>query len=232
MMIEYYGPYFGQTLSFKECEVLAIGNIDRKLLAAEARLYEYKWFDYRTLHPTMATYLCVHYYNRSYGDFMGQCFDHGKRFMVGFKGKDFMNSREKQSFWKLRQRIDELGIRYDFFMRKAMDWCVAHGWRQPPRPAHIASNDELLVEVANAWAMECRARIQFAVSPRYSVEQFVGGVDQLAYEDYLIANITKRAHPKFALHAALYIYGALRIEAALAHIPTAAIEGAIDFCSI
>jgi hypothetical protein len=227
-MIECYGPYFGQTLSFAECEVLAIANIDRRLLAGESKLYGDKWFDYRPLHPTMATYLCVHHYNRAYGDFMGQCFDHGKRFMVGFKGKDFMNSREKQSFWKLRQKIDALGVRYDFFMREAMKWCIEHGWRQPPRPAHIAANDELIVDVSNRWAMECRAKIQFAVAPRYAVEQFVGGADQLAYEDYLITNIMQRPHPRFALHAALYVYGALRIEAALARLPDAAIEGAMQ----
>jgi len=227
-MIECYGAFFGQTLTFAECEVLAIANIDRRILAVETKLYASKWFDYRALHPAMATYLCVHYYNRSYGDFVGQCFDRGKRFMVGFKGKDFMNSREKQSFWKLRQRIDELGIRYDFFMRKAMDWCIAHGWRQPPRPAHIASNAELIVDVANAWAMECRAKIQFAVDPRYTAERFVGAADQLAYEDYLLAAIMQRAHPKFALQSALYVYGALRIEAALARCPLSAIESAIE----
>lgn len=228
-MIECYGPYFGQALSFEECEVLAIANIDRKLLAGETRLYEHKWFDYRPLHPTMATYLCVHYYNRAYGDFMGQCFERGKKFMVGFKGKDFMATREKQSFWKLRQKIDELGIRYDFFMREAMNWCIANGWRQPPRPAHIASNDELIVEVANRWALECRAKIQFAVAPRFTVEQFVGGADQLAYENYLITSIMQRPHPKYALHAALYVYDALRIETALARLPASAIEEAVAY---
>lgn len=227
-MIEHTGPYFGQTLTFNECEVLAIAHIDRRLLAQETRLYSFKWFDYRTMHPMMATYLCVHHYNRAYGNFMGTCFEKGKRFMVGFKGKDFMTVREKQSFWKLRQRIDELGIRYDFFMREAMNWCIENGWRQPPRPAHIASNNELIVEVTNRWAMECRAKIQFSLNPRYTVDEFVGGADQLAYEEYLLGAIMQRAHPKFSLHAALYIYHSLRIESALAKLPLSAIASAID----
>lgn len=226
-MIECYGTFFGQTLTHEECEVLAIARIDRKLLAAEPALYESKWFDYRPLHPVMATYLCVHYYNRAFGDFVGKYFDHGRRFMVGFKGKDFMNTREFKSFWRLRQKADELGIRYDFFMREAMNFCAAHGWRQPPRPQMISTNNDMLVEITNKWAMECRAKIQFAVSPRFQVEHFVGGRDQLAYEDYLIGEIMKRPHPKYALHAALYIYGHLRIEAALAKLPDSAIEGAL-----
>jgi len=228
-MIECYGPYFGQSLTHEECEVLAIANIDRKLLANETGLYGHKWFDYRPLHPVMATYLCVHHYNRAYGTFMGQCFERGKRFMVGFKGKDFMNAREKKSFWKLRQRVDELGIRYDFFMREAMNWCVENGWKQPPRPAQIASNDELIVEVCNRWVRECRAKIQFAVSPRYTVEQFAGGADQIAYQNYLLTSIMQKAHPKFSLHAALYVYDALRIEAAISALPISAINDAIKY---
>ena len=115
-----FGPYYASEIDFNTAEILAIQHIDRKLLAKETTLYQYKWFDYRPLHPTQATYLMAHYYNLSYGDFMSVCFDHRKKFMVGFKGKDFMNAREKKSFWKLRQKIDELGIRYDFFMREAM----------------------------------------------------------------------------------------------------------------
>ncbi len=224
------GAYFGSTLGFNDAEILAIANIDRKLLAGESRLYQYKWFDYRMLHPTQATYLCAHFYNRAYGDFMSTCFDKGKKFMVGFKGKDFMGSREKQSFWKLRQRIDELGIRYDFFMREAMNWCINNGWRQPPRPAHIASNNDLIVDVTNLWEVECRAKIQWATAPRYCVEAFVGAPDQLAYEEYLVSRIMQRPHPKYALHAALYVYDALRIETAITRLPAQSVTDAVSFC--
>lgn len=229
-MTNTYGEFFGQTLSFAECEILAVATIDRKILSAEAALYGDKWFDYRPLHPTMATYLCAHHYNRAYGDFMGECMAHGKRFMVGFKGKDVMKVREKKSFWKLRQKVDSLGIRYDFFMREAMQVCIARGWRRPPRPAHILNDNELLLEVANKWSMECRAKIQFALSPRFLVENFVGAPDQLAYEEYLVSEIMRRPHPKYALHGAMYLYGTLRIETALARLPASAIEGAFLHC--
>lgn len=224
-----YGPFFGSSLDFNQCEILAIQHIDHKLLKLESNLYARKWFDYRPLHPTMATYLLTHHYNRAYGNFMATCFERGKGAMVGFKGKDFMNTREKKSFWKLRQKIDELGIRYEFFVREAMNWCVAHGWRQPPRPAHISSNDDLIVDVCNAWERECRAKLQFAKADRYLTAEFVGAPDQIAYEDWLLERIMQRPHPKYGLHAALYIYDALRIEAALWKLPEAAVNDAVLF---
>lgn len=225
-----HGIFYGCTLDQAQCEILAIQNIDRKILAIEPKLYAYKWFDYKELHPTMATYLFAHHYNRAYGDFMGACLDRGKRFMVSFKGKDVMLAREKKSFWKLRQKIDELGIRYDFFCREAMNWCIANGWRQPPRPAHVATNDELIIHVTNLWEMECRGKIQWAISPRYTAAAFVGAPDQLAYEKHLMERIMQRAHPKFSIHAALYLHDALRIEAAIQALPyTAIVEATAIF---
>lgn len=225
-----HGSFFGAALDLQSCDVLAIAKIDRKLLAADTRLYKYKWFDYRPMHPTLATYLLAHHFNRAYGDMMGQCYDVSKRFMVSFKGKDVMACREVKSFWKLRQRIDELGIRYDFFCREAMNWCCDNGWKQPPRPAHVASNDEMIVHITNLWELECRAKIQWARSPRYTAAAFVGAPDQLAYEDHLTARIMQRPVPKFSIHAALYLHDAMRIEAALAKLPASAISAAIEIC--
>lgn len=225
-----HGAFFGSALDANACEILAIANIDRKLLADEARLYQYKWFDYRPLHPTLATYLMAHHYNRAYGAFMGECFDHSKRFMAAFKGRDVMAAREKKSFWKLRQRIDELGIRYDFFVREAMKWCGDMGWKQPPRPAHLATNDDLMVHVANQWEIEQRAKIQWAHDPRYTAAEFIGAPDQLAYEEHICTRIMQRPLPKYSIHAALYIYDALRIETALARLPAQAVSDAIEHC--
>jgi len=225
-----YGTFFGSSLTRQECEAFAIARIDAKLLKKEVGLYATKWFDYRPLHPTMATYLLAHHYNRAYGDFMKEALDYKKRFMAAFKGKDVMMAREVKSFWKLRQRIDELGIRYDFFCREAMAWCIDNGWRQPPRPAHVSTNDDLIVFVMNRWHEECQAKVQWAINPRYTAAQFVGAPDQVAYEAYLAEAIMKRAHPKFALHAALYHHDAVRIEAAIRIFPATAIDAAIELC--
>ena len=227
-----FGQFFGSSLDENTCEILAIANIDRKTLDMESRLYRHKWFDYRTVHPTMATYLFAHHYNRAYGDIMGKCYDRSKRFMAAFKGKDVMACREVKSFWRLRQKADELGMRYDFFCREAMLWCTENGWKQPPRPAHVGSNNDLLIHASNMWELECRAKIQWSRSPRFTTSAFVGSPDQLAYEDQLAARIMQKAHPKFSLHAALYLHDAIRIEAALSRFPLTAINDAISLAQV
>jgi hypothetical protein len=226
---ETFGKFFGAEVGFEDCEVLAVQHIDHKILQAEARLYGYKWFDYRPMHPTVATYLMAHHYNRAYGNFMAVGFDMKKKFMSGFKKKDFFLSREKKSFWKLRQKIDELGIRYDFFCNEAMNWCLERGWRQPPRPAHISSNDEMIIDITNKWELECRARLQFALSPRYTIAEFIGAGDQIAYENWLASRIMQRQHAKYGLHAALYIHDAIRIETALRLFTPEEVTNAVEF---
>lgn len=210
-----FGSFYGSALDNDQCEVLTIANIDRKLLSAEAGLFRKKWFDYRSLHPAMATYLFTHHFNRAYGDFVGEYFDRNKRFMKAFKGKDFMDAREKKSFWKARQKADEMGVRYEFFAREAIGWCGENGWHQPPRPSHVASNPDILLHVANSWENEQRTRVQWAKDPRFTAQEFAGSPDQVAYEEYLLGRLKSRPHPHYGLHAALYVFDALRIEAAI-----------------
>lgn len=224
-----HGAFFGSSLDHFTCEALAIAKIERRALALEPELYERKWFDYRRMHPTLATYLFAHHFNMAYGRFMGEAFDHKKRFMAAFKGKDVMAAREVRSFWKLRQKADQAGIRYDFFCRHVMQWCMINGWRRPPRPAHAATNDDMLVWIEGQWQLEQRAKIQWSKDPHFAASNWCAAPDQIAYENYLLDQIMSKPLPQFALHAALYIYDALRIETAIEKLPASAIAAAIEF---
>ena len=227
---EWFGYFFGHDLGLLHAELLAIQHITPKLLKEEAALYRTKWFDYRRIHPTKATYLLAHCYNRAYQDCMVVMRDRSGKFMRGFKGMDFMESREKLSFWRLRQRIDSLGIRYEFFLRKAMDWHVSAGWLQPPRPSHLSTNEDMITDVMMAWEEECAARIQYPQDTRYKVENFFGHIDQLDWEAFVIAQIKNRRHPHYALHGAIYDQKVLRIERALQDFDERVIHSAIDEC--
>lgn len=211
---------------------MTIATIDRSLLDAEAGLMRRKWFDYRAMHPLEATYLMVHHYNRAYGDFIGEALDYTRRFTKVIKGTDFMGHLEVKSFWRLRQKIDELGMRYEFFLRAAMNYLIERGWGKgqphPPRPAHILRDDELVLAVSNAWARECRSKTQFATDPHYLAVNWCGSPDQLDYQQHLIDAIHRRPHKRFALSAAVHLYGQLRIEAAIEHFPDD-VADAIDF---
>lgn len=224
---ELHGSFFGSALTAEDCEALTLGRIGQKILKTEASLYETKWFDYRELHPAMATYLFAHHFNRAYGEFMNVSKNRKLRFMAAFTGKDVLNVREKVSFWRARQKADELGIRYEFFLREAMNWFISNGWVHAPRPAHFF-NPDLLIHISNKWDLECRAKLQWARSPRYRTANFINSKDQVAYEGHIVTQIMQRAHPKFSLCVALYMFDALRIETAIEKIPEHVILEAIE----
>jgi hypothetical protein len=226
-----FGHFYGADTSLHQCEVLAIARIPPKVLAGEARLYGCKWFDYRPLHPVLATYLMAAHFNRAIGRFMVAHLDSRRGHVCSFKGEDVMAVREVKSYWQLRQKIDELGLPYDFFFGVALAWYGARGWTRPPRPGHISGDAELLLEAANAWERQARAVIPWAAHARYTAAQFAGAPDQLAYQEHLLARIMQKAQPQFALHAALYLHDALRIEAAMQRLPWPAIDAAIAYAS-
>jgi hypothetical protein len=229
-LTEWFGEFYGHDLSFLHCEVAAIANIDGKILKREPELLTKKWFDYRRMHPTKATYLFAQCYLKAYQDFMVTTLDFERgKFMRPFKGgPDFMVAKEKKALWQLRQTGDQLGIRYNFFLRFAMNWMMARSWHHAPRPSHMNANDEMLADMVLAWEEECRNSLQICADERYLAANWFGHADQIAYEAFLIKQIKQRAHPKFSLSAALYTHGILRIEAALAHFPAGVVDAALQ----
>lgn len=175
-----------------------------------------KWFDYRRMHPTKSTYYLAHQYSKAYGNAIRVMKDgETGKYIKGYKGLDFMSTKEKLSFWRLRQAIDKLGIRYDFYLRFVMNDCIEKGWKQPPRPCHMASDKEVVLAALTAWEEECRNRIQFCRDDRYKVFNFFGHKDQIAYEKFIIQQIKSRTHKHYSLHASLYVEQAVRIEEAV-----------------
>lgn len=227
---EWLDYFFGHDLDRNHAELLALQYVPTALMRQEAELYRKKWFDYRRLHPTVATYYFASCYSKAYGDAMKVMKDRSGQYMKGFKGLDFIESRERLSFWRLRQGVDKLGIRYEFFLRKAMHWYIEAGWLQPPRPSHLLNSPEMIVEVMMAWEQECEARMQWPKDPTYKASSWCGSIDQVAWEAWCVDQIRKRRHPQYALHAALYIEHALRIEAAIQNFETRVIEAAQFEC--
>lgn len=234
---DWLGLFYGHDLNFLDCEVLALANVPAPLLKKESSLMGKKWFDYRRLHPTKATYLFAHYYVRAYQGFMMATFDVRGRYMRPFKELDVMQAHEKLAVWRLRQLVDDLGMRYDFFLQHAFKGYSHSGWflkkmdkgsRAAPRPSHINANADLITNVMMQWEEECASRIQWPRDPRYKAENFFGHVDQLAWEDWLVGQIAQRRHPQYALQTALYIESALRIEKAVASFDERVVDEAVQ----
>lgn len=208
-------PFYGANFSFLELEALTVQNIPAEVSRAESGLFDKKWFDYRRLHPMQATLYFSEQYSQAYGKMLVKAFSHKMGYSRGIKGKSFLNSRERVTFWKLRQKVDAYGIRYEFFFNFAIDWHFAKGWLHIPRPSHLLSNDEMFADCILAWESLSKDVIQMAEDNWYCVSNYAGHKDQIAYQNYLIEKIKGKRHKKYALHSLMYRYDALRIETAL-----------------
>jgi len=62
----FISEYFGNNLTTAQYDSIAISRINIRHLSKEPKLMSVKWFDYRTLHPTCATYLFAHHYVLEY----------------------------------------------------------------------------------------------------------------------------------------------------------------------
>lgn len=191
---------FGQDLDLIGYEVLAMQNIDPKYLKLDAGLFESKWWDYRSLHPVAATYLFAHEYNKAYQFIVKRCRDLERgQYMKGFKGKDIFEGKEALTFWKARQNADRLGIRYDFYIMKALLWAEDRNWRNIPRPIHLYSAD-LTEHLAGVWQVERRSRLQSAQGECYLLENYSAHPDQDAYSEWALDQVSQRLHKDGALH--------------------------------
>jgi len=227
-LTQWFGLFFGSGMTFHECEVLVFQHIPDHLRREEPTLRRSCWYDYRRLHPVQATHLFAHHYNLAYGRAALIAQGRGGGKMRGFKGGDFLQSREKLQFWRLRQTVDALGMPYDFFLNAAMDWYIAAGWVNIPRPCHINTNEEMAAHIVLKWEEWCNASMQWAADERYRVENWFGHDDQIAYEQFMIRQIGRRANPQFALHTALYQARSVRIETAIREFGTDVVQKAIS----
>lgn len=213
------GNFFGSNLGFLNYEVLTIQHINYKESRIEPALMETKWFDYRRLHPMQATYYFVKCYNDAYRDFYRKAINaEAAPFVRGIKEHDFLDAKEKMTFWRLRQNCDKVGLPYDFFLRFAMSRhhrVIGDGKVYAPRPTMFVKNEELFAEAMIAWEEQCAATLQIATDSYYRTSQYTGSRDQQAHEAFVIEQIARRRVPHYALHAAMYLYDVVRIEEAL-----------------
>ncbi len=227
------GHFFGGALGLQHYEVLTIQHIPIKERKDEAALMRTKWFDYRRLHPMQATYFFVKCYNEAYRHFCHVAINAEKApYARGIKGHDFLEAREKLAFWRLRRTCDQFGLPYDFFLRFAMNWLhkmvAQDGNVYAPRPAMLGKNEELLADALIAWEELCAASMQVASDPYYRVANFTGSDDQRDHEAFVIGQIARRRAKHYSLHAALYIFDAVRLEEALRQFDQSTVLQAIN----
>lgn len=228
--LDWAGHFYGNDLDLEHYEILTIQYIPKKERKLETQLMTTKWFDYRLMHPMQATYYFFRLFKNEYRNFYRKAIDHkAAEFVKPIKERDFLLSREALSFWRLRQAIDALGMRYDFYLKTAFDKCfkvIANGRPLPPRPAQL-KKEELLIEVFHGWESYCQASLQIAKSPYFTATLFHNSPMQVDYEDFIVKQVRMRQVQHYALGTCIYRYDALRIEKALESFDISIINQAI-----
>jgi hypothetical protein len=226
--------FFNDNLAFDHYEILTVNKVPLKDRKKESELMASKWFDYRLMHPMMATYYFYHLYVQEFQAFLAKTVNRDTAtFIFPFKGEarfDFLKAREALSIWRLRQQADLLGIRYEFFLKTAfnkMYRMIANGRVVPPRPA-MFNKVEFLSEIHIEWEAMCKAVIQFACSPYFTVSCFENSLMQLDYESYMVRQVWSRRIPYYSLSACLHKYEAIRIERAFKEFDPQTIQLAIN----
>jgi len=206
--------FVGADLTVERYEEIAVKMIKPKLLALEPALNKTKWFDYRLLHPTQATYLFAHYYTVATQRVMKKYRDMTRgEYVRGFRGEDLFRdlpvnltvaqaaARKGQmtGFWKARQYADSLGVPYLLCIGDTLTHAMDMGWPQFPRPSQLGCKPYLVDHLKATWQMRCESQVQVADSDFFHAQRYRKQADQLDHMKWLIASVNKATNKPWAL---------------------------------
>lgn len=212
--------FFGHEYDAYTCDELAVANIDRKLLRhKEAALYCTKWYDYRFMHPTKASFWYADAYIRAYKrTFSSHISADGAKHAKGLKSPNIfkLNKCELSGIWKGRQMADELGIPYQFYTSVIFNWTTRQGWKRLPRPSQLYSDDAAFVALS-AWKRHQESKIVVPIIEDYLTKNFYEHPYQIEFQNWLCERIKERPNPEFALGHYLHKQPMLTRKIASAH---------------
>ncbi|OAD82853.1 hypothetical protein ATN89_17365 [Comamonas thiooxydans] len=183
--------------------------IDEKFREKEPDALQRKWFDYRLLHPTEATYLWAHFYNEQAKKFYATCKDTGTAdSVVGIAPADALRSREANSVWRARQVLDKIGCPYPWALQFLMRRAINNGWRTFPRPNQMYGYDSV-VDLYNAWKERVARELTYSREPFFLALQWEEHPVQVAHIEFVVDQLSKRAAPRHRLVSRLIKEGVL-----------------------
>lgn len=179
-------------LKVDDCEMLALIRIPVEQRKQDAELLGSAWFDYRLLHPVKSTLLFSQNYERAVRDAYARIKDkEGAKTLKVLTERNVLLTRDAVSYWTARQACDRIGCRYDWALRWMFHRFADRGWHMIPRPNQLYAVD-LLLDLQDAWKVECAASLQFPRSRFYRIDQWVGHPTQRAYRRFLVEQVKQR----------------------------------------
>lgn len=190
---------------------MAIEHINPKWLKTEPDLYATKWWDYRNMHPTLAT---LHY---------AESYKEAKKYALKIRhdlyiGKNHKGLKSHSLFenspiaiagiWRGRQHADERGIPYGFYCYSAFKYCETMNRLYLPTPVQMYGSKRwtehsisMLEYIEKAWASKSHPRPTDAF---YKAKNYTGHDYQRQYQLHLIEEINNHPASDFLLSDLIY----------------------------
>jgi hypothetical protein len=216
-------------------------RIPRERLEPERTLFQHKWWDYRFMHPTLATSYYAHCYKSVYRTIWRRHMDHRSAgYVAGIKADDIFelpegaNEKARRSLnntvaacWRGRQVADAMGIPYETYIELAMTKAMSWSRKYLPRPSQLYS-DEIIEAVQAGWDELTAGKFLIANDPRYRIGQWQGTPAQIAHESWVCTQIARRTPGTraYLLHRHLWVDPVIRGEIARARFGDDEIERA------
>jgi len=201
------GEFYGDDLTDFEAEKLQIGRyaaqprVFKKHFAKELALYQTKWFDYRLLHPVVATYLYAAEFRRIYKRYYSKTIDlHKSRYIRGFSGQDAWVAKASNGFIKGRQQADSMGIPYWFYISNAYEWLYIKKWKHLPRHVHLY-NQEVIDFVEMKWGEQNRGSLIIAELDFFKDYSNSKRPEFIAHQEWLVERISKSRAKQAAIES-------------------------------
>lgn len=216
--IDTLGVFYGAQKRPLELDRLMFTHIPHERLDCERTLFTHKWFDYRFMHPALATYFFAHCYKTVYKRIYERHIDRQTaRYASGIKTEDvFEDANTLSACWRARQVADAMCIPYDLYVELAMT--KALGWQRKflPRPSQLYS-DQIIEAVQAGWDERTKGRFEIANDPRYRIDQWADTPEQKAHESWVCTQIARRTPGTRAhlLHKHLWVDPVIRESLAI-----------------
>lgn len=179
---------------------------NKKLLVHERALYATKWWDYRFMSFTEATFAYIDAFGKAARAIYAREIDYErakhirtvtaasiKMALCGVFGDIKKAKTNFTGFWRGRQVADALGMPYETYTELAIASRM-RAWKRIYLPTPLQVYSSIDVEKVQArWEEMKASRIMFATHHGYLAQNFVGAPAQTAYADYLLEEAKKRA---------------------------------------
>ncbi len=160
---------FGVDISRIDADRLAAKFVSPKLLKVERALQTGKWFEYRFMNPTAATYLFANEYKKAYSFAYQQNIDTERGEHVTALPNDLFKARKSMitGVWRCRQVADAMGMPYGLYLERALHW-VTRRWREKHLPqVYNLYSDFATDRVAIDWEEYQAAKVYYSKLPQY-----------------------------------------------------------------